>query len=315
MQIEFMPWTTILKKCCQIRSFENIIQELYHTDIIQSPVHLSVGQELSSVLASYFSNEDDHFIGNYRSHALAISVADDIDALILELLGKQKGVFGGRSGSMHLGDPDHNLPWTSAIVASGIPMSTGIAASIKFNNHSQLVTVMFGDGAFEEGCTSESLNFAQLAELPIVFILEDNGLAIHSLKKDRTSVIDYTKKASSFNIKTFKSSYLDPQDMFSKFESAYSYCRSNIKPVFVVAESGRWLEHVGVGTDWDLGYRQQTSNEVWENCDIINNPEIVGLTSQQSNILMNQYTSLYRDKFLRLKFFQDADPSTISNYV
>ena len=132
-------WEIILEKTILIREFEKMIQTLYHTDCIQSPVHLSIGQELTAVLISQFYKEGDHLVGNYRSHALALSISDVFEPIILELLAKKDGVSGGKAGSMHLSVPNKNLMWTSAIVGTGVPIATGIAESLKRQTNNNVV--------------------------------------------------------------------------------------------------------------------------------------------------------------------------------
>lgn len=203
-------WRQILEKTIVIRQFEEVVQDLYSTDCIQSPVHLSIGQELASALIAFNYHNGDHLVGNYRSHGLCVGIADDYEPLILELLAKRDGVSSGKAGSMHLSVPDKNLTWTSAIVGTGVPISLGIADALKRKRSNAVVTVMFGDGAIEEGYVLESMNIASLFKLPIVFLLEDNNLAIHSSKTARSAAVNYLSLASSFNIKTFDSSYKDP---------------------------------------------------------------------------------------------------------
>ena len=176
-------WEELLEKTIFIREFEKIIQDLYSSDCIQSPVHLSIGQELTSVLMAKFYRKGDHLVGNYRSHALSLSITENLKPIVLELLAKKDGVSGGKAGSMHLSVPEKNLMWTSAIVGTGVPIATGIAESLKRLTKDNLVSVMFGDGAIEEGCVLESLNLSSVFKLPIIFVLEDNGLAIHTKKK------------------------------------------------------------------------------------------------------------------------------------
>ena len=153
-------WELILEKTILIREFEKVIQELYLSDCIQSPVHLSIGQELTAVLMAHFYKKNDHLVGNYRSHALALSISEAYEPIILELLAKKEGVSGGKAGSMHLSVPNRNLMWTSAIVGTGVPIATGIAESLKRASKNNIVAVMFGDGAIEEGCVLESLNLS-----------------------------------------------------------------------------------------------------------------------------------------------------------
>ena len=151
-------WEIILEKVTLIRMFEKVVQDLYRLDYIQSPVHLSIGQELASCLIASNIHDSDYVVGNYRSHAISLALSETYDSLILELLAKQDGVSGGKAGSMHLSVPNNNLMWTSAIVGSGVPVALGIADSLKRQSDSQsLSVVMLGDGALEEGCVLESL--------------------------------------------------------------------------------------------------------------------------------------------------------------
>ena len=94
----------IIEKILFIRRFEEKIIEIYHTDVIKSPVHLSIGQELFSVLLANQIRKEDKIIGNYRSHALALSLTTDPQLISDELFAKSSGEFGGRGGSMHLFD-------------------------------------------------------------------------------------------------------------------------------------------------------------------------------------------------------------------
>ena len=109
------------------------------------------------------------------------------------------GMYGGRAGSMHLGDPKENMPWTSAIVGSGVPVAAGAAQACKWDKENAITVCMFGDGAIEEGGVLETLNIASSRELPLLMILEDNDLAIYTRKNKRTSkYFDYSKLAEAF---------------------------------------------------------------------------------------------------------------------
>tara|TARA_Y100001968_G_C19444330_1_gene764378 strand:+ start:2888 stop:3826 length:939 start_codon:yes stop_codon:yes gene_type:complete len=291
-----ITWRPILEKAILIREFEKVVQTLYPSDCIQSPVHLSIGQELTAVLMAHFYSEGDHLIGNYRSHALALSISEDFESLVLELLAKRDGVSGGKAGSMHLSVPEKNLMWTSAIVGTGVPIAMGIAEALKRNTKNNLVSVMFGDGALEEGCVIESLNISSTFKLPVVFILEDNGLAIHTLKKTRTSLSNYCSLANSYNIKSFSASFKEPNNLYSEIKSAYEYTRKNQLPSFIRIECYRWLEHVGVSNDWDLGYRSEEDLKKWVKYDIIENPNIIS----ESCDFVKEKSSFYNSFFLEM---------------
>lgn len=302
-------WRNILERTILIREFEKVIQNLYLTDCIQSPVHLSIGQELTPVLMAEFYKEGDHLIGNYRSHALAVSIADNYEPIVLELLAKKEGVSAGKAGSMHLSVPEKNLMWTSAIVGTGVPIATGIAESLKRLTKDNIVSVMFGDGAIEEGCVMESLNLSSVFKLPMIFILEDNGLAIHTKKEVRSSLNTYSDLAKAYNIKTFKSTLKKPFELHQNFQKAYQYVRDERMPVFIEIECFRWFEHVGITYDWNLGYRSESELDEWKNFDIINSPNTISIEEK----FVNEKSVFYKNMFSEMfeKCLQYPDPEKI----
>ena len=156
---------------------------------------------------------------------------------------------------MHLGCIEMGMPWTSAIVASGIPVAVGIAEAQKrlnlVDNKNRIVICQFGDGAMEEGVFTESINYASLKNLPILFACEDNELAIHSKKNARTPDTSYERRISAYGIETSSYSYENPKDLFQGVNKAVEKVR-NHKPHFLIVKCYRWLEHVGVGYDWNL---------------------------------------------------------------
>ena len=137
----------------------------------------------------------------------------------------------------------------------------GIAEALKRTSKDNVVSVMFGDGALEEGCVVESLNISSVFKLPVVFILEDNGLAIHTTKSPRTGLSDYCRLPDSYGIKSFSASFKDPVSLFQTFEEAFTYSRKERLPSFIQIKCYRWLEHVGVSEDWNLGYRKKEELE------------------------------------------------------
>ena len=294
-----------------IREFEKKIQEVYHLDIIQSPVHLSIGQELTSVLISQNTESRDKVIGNYRSHAISVALSDDPEELVLELMAKERGISGGKAGSMHLSCPKRGLMWTSAIVGTGVPVACGVAEALKRDAAGGVCTVMFGDGAIEEGGVLEAINLAKTRNLPIVFVLEDNGLAIHTNKKCRTSVKDYCELANAYGMKNVKLTYKEPINMLHEFKNAYDYCRTNSMPIMLNIECYRWTEHVGVGYDWNLGYRDEDEIREWKECDIVENPESIGIERKYVNDESKKYKKYFSEMFDRCSQMEDSNPDNI----
>ena len=300
-----------VSKVIMIREFEKRIQDIYHLDVIQSPVHLSIGQELTSVLISQNMESRDSVIGNFRSHALALALSDNAEELVLELMAKEQGVSAGKAGSMHLSCPNIGLMWTSAIVGTGVPVACGVAEALKRDGAGGLCTVMFGDGAIEEGGVLEAINLAQTRKLPLVFVLEDNGLAIHTDKKCRTAVKDYCDIAKAYNMKSMKITYKNPIEMQEEFKNAYDYCRQHSLPIFLSIECYRWTEHVGVGYDWNLEYRNQDEIGEWKECDIVENPGRIEIEEEFVKEESKKYKQYFAEMFDRCSQMAASNPEYI----
>src|SRR5258708_17832153 len=161
-----------------IRLVEERIIALYPSDKIQSPVHLSIGQEAVAVGVCDALRPDDLVFATYRSHGFYIAKGGRLDAMFAELYGHKGGISGGKAGSMHLSAPEVGLMGSSAVVASTIPHAVGAALSFKRRGSSRVALAGFGDGATEEGVYHESLNFAALMNAPVLFIFDDQCLAI-----------------------------------------------------------------------------------------------------------------------------------------
>src|SRR5688572_3655012 len=163
----------------RIRRVEEEIARVYPTDKITSPVHLSIGQEAISVAVCEALRTDDVVFGTYRSHACYLAKGGSLRGMIAELYGKATGVAKGKAGSMHLIDVAAGVMGASAVVASSISQAVGYALAIKMRREDRVVACFFGDGAVEEGTFHESLNFAALKRLPVLFVCENNAYAIH----------------------------------------------------------------------------------------------------------------------------------------
>ena len=174
----------LYKKMLLIRRFECRLAEVYHTDVIKSPVHLSVGQEAVAVGVCDPLERQDVISNTYRCHATYIAKGGNLNTMMAELYGKRTGCAGGKAGSMHLIDIEQGVLGASAVVGTTIPVATGYALAFKkeanTTGHQRVVVSMFGDGGTEEGCFYESLNFAALHQLPIIYVCENNRLAIHT---------------------------------------------------------------------------------------------------------------------------------------
>lgn len=259
----------LYKRMSLIRRFELKLAEIYHTDAIKSPVHLSVGQESIAVAVCDPLQNDDIIANTYRCHATYIAKGGDLNEMMAELYGKSGGCAGGKAGSMHLVDIKRGIMGASAVVGTHIPVATGYALALKMQaqetGHQRVVVVMFGDGATEEGCFYESINFAALHQLPILFICENNRLAIHTPLEKRWATDRLCERIGTYGIETLK--VTDP-DVF-KLRDTVSQMVAKLRtpgagPFFMECSTYRWLEHVGPRDDHEDNYRDLDEYRQWK---------------------------------------------------
>lgn len=251
----------------RIRRVEEEIIRVYDTDVIKSPVHLSIGQEAVSVAVCEALSPDDVVFGTYRGHALYLAKGGDLNGMMAELYGKVDGVARGKAGSMHLVDTSVNMMGTSAIVATTIPNAVGYAHAAKVKNTGQVVVVFFGDGATEEGVFHESLNFAAIKKLPILFICENNRYAIYTGLQKRVGDAKLLDRVRSYNIPAEYISSGDYSDMLAASQQAIQSIRDGNGPQFIECLTCRWRDHVGPGEDRYLGYRSEEELDRWIESD------------------------------------------------
>ncbi len=249
-----------------IRLVEERIIELYPSDKIQSPVHLSIGQEAVAVGVCDALRPDDLVFATYRSHGFYIAKGGRLDAMFAELYGHKGGISGGKAGSMHLAAPEVGLMGSSAVVASTIPHAVGAALSFKRRGSPRLAVAVFGDGATEEGAYHESLNFAALMKVPVLFLCEDNGLAVHSHRPARQTY-RLVEHAGSFGITGQRLE--EGWDMLAVRQAtldAAARVRAGV-PYLLEIVTSRYKEHVGVGDDFHFNYRTKDGIDAWKSRD------------------------------------------------
>lgn len=268
-------YDALYRQALLIRRVEEEIIRLYPSDQVQSPVHLSIGQEAVAVGVCSLLKPADRMFSTYRSHAFYLAKGGDLNAMMAELFGRADGCCGGKGGSMHLAYPQVGFMGTSAVVASGIPNAVGNAYANKILGKSDLTLSVFGDGATEEGVYHESLNFASLHQLPIIFICENNQFAVHTRLKARQSYA-IREHVSSYGIDTYHIQqgydFCAVQTQFANILEAY---HKHPRPIFIEIDTCRYMEHVGPGEDFYGGYRDQSEQDEWR----ANDPLLTDLKS------------------------------------
>lgn len=248
----------------RIRRVEEEIIEVYPTDKIQSPVHLSIGQEAVSVGVCEALEPQDVVFGTYRGHAYYLAKGGDLKRMIAELYGKATGVAKGKAGSMHLIDVPRGVMGASAVVATTIPQAVGFAYAAKLQGKKKVVVSFFGDGAVEEGAFHESMNFVTLKKLPILFICENNGYAILSAQKNRQALDNLPERVRPCGMPAER---IEGNDLFRIYdrsrEAVEEIRRGKGGPFFLECRTYRWRDHVGPGEDFHLGHRTRAEAEPW----------------------------------------------------
>jgi len=261
--------TKLFKQMLLIRRFEEKICEIYHTDVVKSPVHLSIGQEAVAVGVCEALKPTDFVSNTYRCHATHIAKGGNLNKMMAELYGKVDGCAGGKAGSMHLVEIEKGILGASAVVATTIPIAAGYALALKKDNKQQIIVTFFGDGATEEGVFSETINFAKLHNLPVIFVCENNRLAIHNPLERRWAADNICERVATYGITTYKISSGDVYEILEKTQEAAEIVRSGKGPVFMEIATYRYREHVGVTEDLHEDYRDMLEYKRWKANDQI----------------------------------------------
>jgi len=257
----------LYRSLLRIRRTEEEIARVYSSDKIQSPVHLSIGQEAISVGICEAMERRDVVFGTYRCHAMYLAKGGDLREMIAELYGKVTGCARGKAGSMHLIDVSTGVMGASAVVGTTIPQAVGYAWAIQQLGDGRVVVCFLGDGAAEEGVFHESLNFAALHKLPILFVCENNGYAIHSRQHVRQNKADICALVEAHGIEARRFETMDVEQLHTEARQTFASMRSGSGPKFWECQCYRWLEHVGPGEDFTAGYRSRTEAQPWFDCD------------------------------------------------
>jgi len=251
----------------RIRRVEEEVARIYPSDKIKSPVHLSIGQEGIAVGVCDPLEPRDAVSGTYRGHATYLAKGGDLNAMMAELFGKDTGCARGKGGSMHLVDMKANVLGCSAVVGTTVPVAAGFAMAQKMRKTGAVVACFLGDGASEEGCFPETLNFAALHKLPVIFVCENNGFAIHEPLAKRWATTKLCERVRTYGIPATRFVDSDTVKIRDHIANALPAMRKGGGPIFIECLTWRWREHVGPGEDYDAGFRAKADLAKWQKKD------------------------------------------------
>ncbi len=256
--VETGRWLDGYGRMLLIRHFENEMQRLFLKGEVHGTTHLAAGQEAVPVGVCLALEPGDYVAGTYRGHGHALAKGTAPAALAAEMLGRAGGVCGGRAGSMNVIDLEHGLVGCYGIVGGSIAAATGAALSAK--RQGRVAVAFFGDGATNQAYFHECLNFAAAAQLPAVFVCENNFYGEFTPMQDVTAGADIAARAAAY---AMPSAVVDGNDLWSVVDAAreaIDRARSGGGPTLLEMQTYR---HYGHSKSDPGAYRPKEEVERW----------------------------------------------------
>jgi len=253
---------SLYEKMLLIRLTEERIAEIYPDGEIRTPTHFSIGQEAVSAGVCQMLNRSDACFASHRCHAAYLAKGGGLNKMIAELFGRKSGVCGGRSGSAHLSSPEHNV-FAAPILGAMIPAAAGAALAFSLDNKKSVAAAFFGDAAIEEGVFFETLNFAIIKKLPMLFICENNFFSTHTHIKYRQPNIPIYKRIGAMGIASAEVDGMKVEDVYTAAKERVEKIRKGSGPQFLECVTYRYREHVGPLYDFNNPYRTKKEVEKW----------------------------------------------------
>lgn len=259
----------LLHAMLRIRRVEEAIASRYHEQEMRCPVHLCIGQEAIAAGVCAAMGPGDRVFSNHRAHGHYLAKGGDLNAMIAELYGRATGCCGGRGGSMHLIDLGAGFMGATPIVGGTVPLAVGSAWASSLRQDGKVTVVFFGDGCFEEGVMHESMNFAALHQLPVVFVCENNGLSVYTPRKQRQPSRPIHRVAEAHGVTAVAGNGNDAEEVLALARKAVDHARQGLGPQFLELSTYRWREHCGPDFDDGLHYRPKSEIDAGlEDCPI-----------------------------------------------
>jgi len=261
----------LLYQMTRIRMVEQTIASEYAKQEMRCPTHLSIGQEANAAVAGSILKLEDLAVSTHRAHAHYLAKGGNLNAMIAEIFGKSTGCCEGRGGSMHLVDRGAGFVGSTAILGGSIPVGAGLGLSLQMAGSDSLACVFLGDGATEEGVFWETVNFAVVRNLPVLFICENNLYSVYSplsVRQPAEGHIHERVAAMGMDSRHYDGS--DVLQLYRHIQQMVAEIREDKGPRFIEIATYRWLEHCGPNSDNHLGYRSEDEFETWKARDPLN---------------------------------------------
>jgi len=227
-----------------IRRFEEKAGQLYGLGLIRGFCHLYIGQEAVAVgLQSALTEGKDSVITGYRDHGHMLACGIDPKVIMAELTGREAGISRGKGGSMHMFSTEHGFYGGHGIVGAQVPLGAGLAFAQKYRGDGGVTLAYFGDGAANQGQVYESFNMASLWQLPIVFVVENNGYAMGTAVKRGSAESHFHRRGTAFRIPGMDVNGMDVLEVRQGAEVALAHVREGNGPVLMELSTYRYRGH------------------------------------------------------------------------
>ena len=286
---------TLYQNLIRVRLTEEAIVAEYGNQEMKCPVHLSIGQEAAAVGVCVALKDSDVAFSTHRCHSHYLAKGGDLNAMIAELYGKKTGCAAGLGGSMHLVDERVGMMGASAIVGGSIPLAVGAALKFKLDRLPHVAVAFFGDGASEEGVFHESMNFAALKKLPVLFVCENNGFAQTTSTDYSVGGNDIAARGAAYGMPGV---VIDGQDVLAVYEAAdeaFKRARAGEGPTLLECQTYRYFGHFE-GDNLKYRTREEEAKFKARDCierfretvvsqDLVNSAELEGIDEQVREVL------------------------------
>ena len=227
-----------------IRRFEEKAGQLYGLGLIGGFCHLYIGQEAVAVgLQSALQPGKDSVITGYRDHGHMLAYGIDPKLIMAELTGRGAGISRGKGGSMHMFSTEHKFYGGHGIVGAQVPLGAGLAFGHQYRGDGGICLAYFGDGAANQGQVYEAFNMAALWQLPIVFVVENNGYAMGTAVKRGSAETHFYRRGTAFRIPGMHVNGMDVLEVRAAAEIAFKHVRDGGGPVLMELQTYRYRGH------------------------------------------------------------------------
>lgn len=254
----------LLLELLKIRMSEEATVAHHEEQLMKCPVHYSIGQEAIAVGVNANLNKDDWIFGTHRYHSHYLAKGGNLKKMIAEFYLKDTGCNRGLGGSQHLADFDAGVMGGAPIVGANISFAAGAALAFQMQKEKRVAVAFFGDGSTQAGSFHETLNFASLKKLPVVFVCENNSYAVQTYTPSTNVNPDIYKFAKSYLMPGILVDGNNVLEVYKQTKKATKRAREGQGPTLIEARTYRWVEHCGPFDDCQFGFRPKKKLKEWQ---------------------------------------------------